>query len=402
LALWGKKGVTLKSVPDVVELTRALVAMDTINPPGNEHQCCSYLAGLLEDAGFSVTVSEFATGRSNLVARLGVQDANNLPVCFTGHLDTVPLGAEPWTVDPFAGEISDGKLFGRGSTDMKAGVAAMSVAAMNWASLLDTTPGVTLIFTGGEETGCDGAKALCSNPELLGTAGAVVVGEPTSNWPLIGHKGALWLHAISSGVTAYGSTPELGVNAVYAACRAVGKIEDFGFNVPPHDVIGGPSINVGRIQGGINVNSVPDHAEFDIDIRTIPSQDHKKIRTHLEAYLEGDVELQTTIDVDGVLSDFTNPWIQDVYDGITPILGAKPGIETAKYFTDASVLTPAFGNPPTIVLGPGDAAMAHKTDEYCEVDNIHQAVKLYETIIGLWCGLELRLIQGKHLASRKQ
>lgn len=377
----------MTSIPDVVDLTRALIAMDTVNPPGNEHQCCSYLGEILEAVGFDVVISEFAAGRSNLVAQIGQRDEGVLPICFTGHVDTVPLGNEPWTVDPFAGHTQDDKIFGRGSTDMKAGVAAMSVAAMNKASLLDNTPGVALIFTGGEETGCDGAKALCNDPELLGSAGAIVVGEPTSNQPLVGHKGALWLHAISRGVTAHGSTPELGVNAVYAACRAVGKIGDFGFNVPPHDVIGGPSINVGRIQGGINVNSVPDHAEFDIDIRTIPSQDHNEIRAHLEAYLEGDVELQISVDVNGVISDSTNPWIQDVYDSITPILGARPDIKTAKYFTDASVLTPAFGNPPTIILGPGDAAMAHKTDEYCEIDKIHQAVELYETIIARWCRL---------------
>ena len=381
--------MALTSIPDVVELTRALVSMNTINPPGNEHQCCSFLAGLFDDAGFDVVVSEFEDGRSNLIARIGHGDQSSLPICFTGHVDTVPLGIEPWSVDPFAGIVEDGKLFGRGSTDMKAGVAAMSVAALSKVSLLENTPGVILIFTGGEETGCDGAKALCEHPELLGNAGALVVGEPTSNRPLIGHKGALWFHAISRGITAHGSTPELGVNAVYAACRAVGKIEDFGFNVTPHAILGSPSINVGRMQGGINVNSVPDHAEFDIDIRTIPSQDHREIQAHMESYLEGDIELQTTVDVEGVLSDFANPWIQNVYDDITPILGAKPGIETAKYFTDASVLTPAFGNPPTLVLGPGDAAMAHKTDEYCEVDKIRQAVELYETLINRWCGLSI-------------
>lgn len=376
----------MTSVPDVIELTRALVAMDTINPPGNEHQCCSYLAGFLEDTGFDVVVTEFADGRSNLVARYTPKGPAVSPICFTGHLDTVPLGNEPWTVDPFAGDVRDGKIFGRGSTDMKAGVAAMTVAAANKVSMLGSKAQIALVFTGGEETGCEGAKALCSEPEVLGTAGAMIVGEPTSNQPLVGHKGALWLHAVSRGVTAHGSTPELGENAVYAACRAVGKIEDFGFNVSPHDVIGGPSINVGRIKGGININSVPDLAEFDIDIRTIPSQDHGEIRAHLESYLQGDVELQTSVDVNGVISDDTNPWIQDVFDHIEPILGARPEVKTAKYFTDASVLTPAFGNPPTIILGPGDAAMAHKTDEYCEVDKVYQAVNLYETIIDRWGG----------------
>ncbi|MBT4038650.1 MAG: M20 family metallopeptidase [Rhodospirillales bacterium] len=377
----------MNTTPDVIELTRHLVAMDTINPPGNEHQCCEYLAGLLDASGFVVQLLEFSTGRSNLVARLGGQD-EDLPICLTGHVDTVPLGAEAWSCDPFGGEINENKIYGRGTTDMKGGVAAMVVAAIRLAQELPDTPGVVLVLTGGEETGCDGAKALCETPEILGRAGAVVVGEPTSNEALIGHKGALWLNAVSQGITAHGSTPELGVNAVYEACRAVAKIEDFGFNTPPHEIIGAPSINVGRIQGGINVNSVPDHAEFDIDIRTIPSQDHHEIRTHLEAYLGDKVTLAASVDVNGVISDASDPWIGEVFDVVEPILGSRPEISTAKYFTDASVLSPQYGNPPTIILGPGDASMAHKIDEYCEIDKLHQAVDIYEAIIKRWCRLD--------------
>lgn len=373
-------------LPDVVELTRALVAMDTINPPGNEQPCGRYLADLLEEAGFEVDLRSFEEGRANLVARRGGRDGFK-PLCFTGHLDTVPLGEEPWSVEPFEGEVIDGRIYGRGSTDMKGGVAAMVVASMGVAARLEDTAGVVLVLTGGEETGCDGAKALCAAPESLGEAGAIVVGEPTSNKPLIGHKGALWINAVARGVTAHGSTPELGVNAVYAACRAVGKLEDFGFNFPPHDVMGGPSLNVGRMRGGINVNSVPDHAEFDVDIRTIPGQDHAEIRNHLESYLEGEVELAATVDVNAVISDPEDAWIRDVFSTLGDRFGIVPEVATAKYFTDASVLTPAYGHPPTLVLGPGEASVAHKTDEYCEVAKLYQAVEIYEAIIGRWCGL---------------
>lgn len=111
----------MTQVPDVAELTRHLVAMDTINPPGNEHQCSSYLASLLEDAGYQVDVTEFESGRSNVVARLGGERDDDLPICFTGHIDTVPLGNEAWSYDPFGGEIHDGKMYGRGTTDMKGG-----------------------------------------------------------------------------------------------------------------------------------------------------------------------------------------------------------------------------------------------------------------------------------------
>jgi succinyl-diaminopimelate desuccinylase len=123
--------------------------------------------------------------------------------CLTGHVDTVPLGNEAWSCDPFGGKIRDGS----GTTDTKGGVAAMVLAAIRLSQQLPDTPGVVLIVTGGEETGCDGAKALCEMPGVLGRARAIMVGEPTSNKPPIGHKGALWLRAVCRGVTAHGIEP---------------------------------------------------------------------------------------------------------------------------------------------------------------------------------------------------
>lgn len=111
-----------------LDLTRDLLAFNTINPPGQEQECARYLSTLLESVGFQVRYYEFAPQRTTVVARLnGV--SNRLPLCFTGHIDTVPLGTMPWSQDPFAGEIEGDKVYGRGSTDMKSGVAAMIVAA---------------------------------------------------------------------------------------------------------------------------------------------------------------------------------------------------------------------------------------------------------------------------------
>lgn len=370
----------MKKKMDVVELTQKLVAMETINPPGNELKCAAFLAEVLESGGFDTELLTFADGRANLIARMGHVDGVR-PICLTGHLDTVPLGDQPWTRDPFKGEIINGKVFGRGTCDMKGGVAAITIAALNIGANLKNTGGVTLVFTCGEETGCEGAKALCKIPEMLGEAGSIIVGEPTSNKPLVGHKGAFWLRAVCKGATAHGSTPELGVNAIYEACRAVGKIEEFDFEIPDHEIMGSPSINVGRMRGGININSVPDHAEFDIDIRSIPSQNHSDIRNNLFNLFEKRVRFESTINVGSVFSEVSDPWIEEVFECVEEVQGYKAEIETANYFTDASVLSPAYGNPPTIILGPGDAFMAHKTDEYCEIKKLKQAVNIYEKII---------------------
>lgn len=373
----------MQKSPDPVELTRTLVAFNTINPPGNERPCAEYLGHLLEAGGFTVTYHEFADRRTSLVARIG-GSRDKAPLCFTGHIDTVPLGAQPWSVDPFAGEIADGKIYGRGTTDMKAGVAAFVVAVLQLAPQLSSGPGVVLVITAGEETGCEGAYHMAGLGNVLGEAGAIVVAEPSSNQPWIGHKGALWLTARTTGVTAHGSMPEKGVNAVYKAAHAISKLEDFDFNIARDAVLGKPTLNVGSVHGGLNINSVPDLAEIGIDIRTIPDQDHTAIRTDLAGYLGDDVALASVVDVRGVLTDPANDWMQDVFGIMGDILGERPEAKTAAYFTDASALTPAYGGVPTVILGPGEAAMAHQTDEYCVVERIVEAVEAYTQIGKRW------------------
>jgi len=368
---------------DPIELTRALVGFNTINPPGNERPCAEYLGRLLEDGGFTVSYHEFAERRTSLVARIG-GSSDKAPLCFTGHIDTVPLGAAPWSVDPFSGEIADGKIYGRGTTDMKAGVAAFVVAVLQLAPQLSAGPGVVLVITAGEETGCEGAYHMAGLGDVLGQAGAIVVAEPSSNQPWIGHKGALWLTARTTGVTSHGSMPEKGVNAVYKAAHAISKLEDFDFNIARDALLGKPTLSVGSVHGGLNINSVPDLAEIGIDIRTIPDQDHAVIRSHLSGYLGDDVALESVVDVQGVLTDPSNEWMQDIFGIMSDILGKRPEANTATYFTDASALTPAYGGVPTVILGPGEAAMAHQTDEYCVVERIVEAVEAYTQIGKRW------------------
>lgn len=368
---------------DAIELTRQLIRLDTVNPPGNEDACAHHLGTLLESAGFRLTYHTLAPGRTNLVAHRG--DGQRPPLCLTGHLDTVPLGAAPWHVDPFAAEVAEGKLYGRGATDMKSGVAALVTAALTMAAHLEPGPGVVLVLTAGEETGAEGAMALARTREALGAAGAMVVGEPTSNAPLLGHKGALWLKAHTRGVTAHGSMPERGVNAAYKAGHLLTKLEDFDFNLPPHALLGKTTLNVGTVHGGMNINSVPDHAEIGIDIRTVPGVDHARLRESLQGYLAPELdELAVAIDLEGIWTDPTDAWAETVFEVTARILGEHPEPRGATYFTDASVLSEAYGGVPTVILGPGEAALAHQTDEYCYLERIDQAVEIYRALIERW------------------
>lgn len=369
-----------------VELTQDLVRFNTINPPGNERACAEQLASLLEGSGFAVDIIPFGEGRAQLVARIG-GTSGKLPIGFTGHLDTVPLGVQPWSVDPLSATIADGKLYGRGSSDMKSGVAAFVAASIGLADRLVRSPGVVLVITASEETGCTGADALADDKAALPKIGAFVVAEPTGNRPLVGHKGALWLEAVTTGITAHGSMPEKGVNAVYKAARAVTALQEFDFNVARHDILGGPTLNVGTIHGGLNINSVPDRAAIGIDIRTIPAADHTKIKAQLASYLGSDVGLSTILDAPSVWTDPDDLWIGEVFRIVRETAGFSREIATAPYFTDASVLTPAMGSPPTAIIGPGELELAHQTDEYCFVSRIEEATEIYSRMIRSWCGV---------------
>src|SRR3954469_21181611 len=143
---------------DPVQLSRELIAFNTINPPGNELGCILHLEKILSDAGLQTSVQRFAEDRANLIARTVAP--GELPLCFTGHLDTVPLGNAPWSVDAFGGEIIDGKLYGRGSTGIKGGEAAFVAAIGNMTEQLQGSGGVVLVITAGEEVGCEGASRL--------------------------------------------------------------------------------------------------------------------------------------------------------------------------------------------------------------------------------------------------
>jgi succinyl-diaminopimelate desuccinylase len=365
---------------DAVELTRSLLSFQTVM--GNERECARMAGAMLQDWGFAVDYYDFQEGRTSVVARAGGSDAK-APLCFTGHIDVVPLGSRKWSKDPFRGESDGDKLYGRGTSDMKAGVAAMLLAARSFSKKLSSTPGIILVLTAGEEGGCIGSKHLAQQKKLLGRAGAMVVGEPTSNYPMVGHKGSIKFHARFRGVSAHGSMPELGVNAVYKAAKAVGKLESFSFGETAHPVMGRPTLNVGTIAGGSGVNLVPDDASVGVDIRTVPGLDHKVLIQKIGSLI-GEAELDVFSDLNPVWTAPDEEWVRRVFEICKPFVGEPPEARTAPYMTDAANLLKAYAGAPTVVLGPGEAAQAHQTDEYCSMERTRQAVAIYEALINDW------------------
>lgn len=368
-----------------ISLARTLIGFDTRNPGGDESACIDHLSALLRDAGFTVRTASFEKGRPSLVARRG---AGRRPaLCFAGHIDTVPLGETPWRTDPFGGDIRGGRLYGRGACDMKSGVAAFVTAACRVARQLDAADDLILIIVSGEETGCQGSRHLAEHRELLGNAGAVVVGEPTGNYPLVGHKGALWLSARFSGRTAHGAMPEKGDNAVYKAAAAVGRLQQFDFAVSPHPHLGQPTLNVGTFHGGLNINSVPDVADVGIDIRTMPGLDHGDLTRRIQDCLGNGAALSHLIDVNALWTPPTHPWVQTVYRIVEPFIGEAPQMRTVAFFTDGAPLQAAYCGVPTLILGPGASTMAHRTDESCPISEIDAAAAIYQRIAEKWYDL---------------
>ncbi|MFB4315533.1 M20 family metallopeptidase [Actinomadura sp. 21ATH] len=338
---------------NAVELAQALVRLDT--RAGNERQAADLVADVLGGA-FAITVDEPVPGRANLIARRGEPS-----VTFTGHLDTVPATEDEWSFSPFSGDIVDGRLRGRGSSDMKAGVAAQVHAA------LSTGAPLQLIFTFGEETGCDGAALI--DPAALAPTPLLLVAEPTAGRVVLGHKGALWLRATARGVSAHGSRPDLGRNAIAALAEAALRVHARAWP-------GGATANVGTFHSGVQPNLVPDHAEMTIDFRTTPAYDSSQARTALTGLCGPDVTLETLMDLPGVA---TAP--SAVAETLELLAPGTPPRPDATYFTDASVLKPKLGDPAVVIYGPGDPEQAHVTDETCSVPNIETCAEALQRLL---------------------
>lgn len=369
-----------------IELTRELLRFNTINPPGMERACARRLGKLLEDAEFKCTYHEFAEGRTTLVAEIGGGQTKP-PICFTGHIDTVPLGAAPWSRDAFAGETDGDKMFGRGASDMKSGIAAFVIAALRLAPHLRATPGLLLVLTASEEVGCEGAKYLADN-RLLDRAGAIVVAEPSANYPFVGHKGLCWFEVETRGKTAHASMPEEGENAILKMTRCIHELEHFKFNVESHAVMGKPTLNISTLHAGLNTNSVPDSAKLTLDMRTVPGIDHVHLCHSLQTLLgKHGGQVRKLVDTPPLYSEPDNEWIQSVFEVMTPFIGGRPTPRTIQFSTDGADLKRALDGAPTLIVGPGEPVMAHQTDEWCSVNRLEQSIDAYTTIMKNWCGI---------------
>ena len=159
------------------------------------------------------------------------------------------------------------------------------------------------------------------------------------------------------------------------------------FGAAPHELLGEPTLSVGTVTGGININSVPDRASAGIDIRTVPGMTSDEVLTRLGEVLGDEIALERVIDVPAVATAGDDPWAREVFEVMAPLIDEAPEPRGINYFTDASVLTRAYGGPPTVVCGPGEPGQAHGTDEWCSVERLEASAEGIFEVARRWCRL---------------
>jgi succinyl-diaminopimelate desuccinylase len=303
---------------------------------------------------------------------------------YNGHLDTVPVGSEKWVHDPFEGVVSEGKIWGRGTADMKGGLVALMVAAKALAEARIPLQGDLIIAaTAGEEADSLGATAVVARSDL-GPVQAIVIPEPSYNDVYVAEKGAFWLEITTQGKTAHGSMPEMGRNAVMMMVALIGELSKMPFPYKEHPLLGGFSQSINTITGGVKTNVVPDQCVITVDMRTVPGQDHRAILKQVEDLIadlsrrtpDFKASVKVTNDRAPVETSPNEPAVQTFADIVAEVAGERPVPKGVRYYTDAVAFVPVL-KAPMIICGPGDAKLAHQPNEHVEISKLVQAARIY-------------------------
>lgn len=372
---------------ETVQLLVDLVQSDSTNPPGTEERAAYHVAEYLTRHDVTVQCQEVASGRLNLLASLGGATTLHRPsLLFCGHLDTVPIGSQQWSHDPFGAQITNGVLFGRGASDMKSGVAAMAVmmARLRQTYGSELLP-IQLLLTVGEEVDSVGAQWFHQQYGVSGIGG-MVIGEPTNGQIAIGHKGAYWLEMQCFGRAAHGSMPELGINAIDQIIEAANLLYEVPVDLGPSPdaMLGAPTVAVTQIGGGIQTNVIPDRAFLRADMRFGTPQQQQWIlgtwQRALEQYQQQHEEFRyqwhPLLDRSPLFTDPSHPLIQKAQE--LRHVDAKTW-RTVSYYTDGSVLA-APTNIPTLIYGPGDDRLAHQPDESVPLTSFLECIDFYQEL----------------------
>lgn len=393
------------SFPDHVAVLAGLVRRPSVNPMGRDVSGPQYLEGRVSDflcqqfatAGIPWVRQPVAPGRDNVIARLEGTVPDSPVILWDAHQDTVP--GEGMSIEPFVPLVRDGRMYGRGTCDVKGGLAAMTVALERLARVPDRRATVVLAATVNEEFGFSGALALS---RLWGTEDVApvdpavralvtrrpdvaFVAEPTGLDLVVAHKGSLKWRVRVQGRACHGAFPEQGENALYAAARAALAIESLAGELlgrNPEHPCGPPTLSLGTLHGGTGVNLVPDLAVLELERRLLPGESAAAARAEVIARIAAAcpnvrIEHEPPFNdayglPDGTAASQAAPWVEAL-----AAAAARTGRgrrTAARYGTNAGVY--AAAGVPSVVFGPGSIAQAHTADEWIDLDELACAVDI--------------------------
>lgn len=376
---------------DAVELTAELVKIESTNPGTGEGKIAKYICRYLEHAGIKTETCDVEGGRELVRAVLpGEEESPSL--IFICHMDTVVAG-EGWTGNPFSGEISDGKLWGRGSCDMKSGLACALTAFINAAEeiregKLKLKYSLVFIGTVDEEGDMKGIEKAVSM-KWIGENDFVLDMEPTSGTVQMAHKGRAWFLLEAKGVTAHASMPEKGADAIAGMACAITGIREKTKCLPIHKELGKTTVTFGQISGGYSPYVVPDSCSVTIDMRLVPPVDIKQAEIIIkEATAAAEKEVpgvafnyRITGDRPAVETNPNSILLHTLLSADEKITGKRMEVKPFPGYTDTAVAAVLTGNVNCMSYGPGNLAMAHKPDEFVEISDIIRCVKVYSELI---------------------
>lgn len=350
-------------------------------PENGELEAARVLADFFQQHDISVELDHWGNQRANVIASIGNDDLDVPTLFFGAHLDVVPASKEHWQTDPFCAVEQDGKIIGRGSVDMLGGLCA-AAGAMVDLSKQKLRGRIIFAATAGEETDSCGVQRFVEQyRSRIKNPIGVIINEPTGMEILRAHRGILWLNVQTKGKTAHGSMPHLGVNAVLKMNTLLNRLENWEIPHTPHPLLGGCSVSPNRICGGSATNIVPDSCCLEIDIRTLPQQDHQGIIENLKALCDSiqkeDPDFSTQISIIRAVGAMETPADDPFVKAVCNATGIHE-THTAGFTTDG----PHFQklNAPVIIFGPGDGTRCHKPDESIEISAVEQAQQAYQTI----------------------
>ena len=376
---------------DTISLVRKLVQIDSTNPGNGESQMEDFIINYLKDTNVFIQSDEVEQGRNNIIASIPGEH-NNPRLILICHMDTVVVG-DGWTKHPFFGEIVDNKIYGRGSCDMKAGLACamnvfkeMALKVKNGERQLRYP--LQLICTVDEEGDMKGADSLVAKG-LVSKEDWILDLEPTNGEIQMAHRGRFWVELLVKGMTAHASKPEEGVDAVAGAAEMIRYIRRSINKMPKSKELGRTTVTFGQIEGGYQPYVVPDHCKVWMDFRLAPPTTREEVLELLEEaciygkmFVPGlQMEYKITGDRPYVEKNPESGLLLTLQKAVKEVTGEWKEPTAFPGYTDTAVIAGRIGNSNSMSYGPGNLRYAHKPDEFVEIEDVLRCEEVLRRLV---------------------